>query len=98
MCDNALKITISDLKFLQDKLTKPHLLSKDIVQNMNNIYHAQKDENWMHFEQCKRWRGENPNDDQLRLIALVEKSAHQVDVINHQIITLVENMKCSTID
>ena len=90
VCDNTLKIAISDLTLLQDKLLKPHLLNKVVIQNINNIYHAQKDNNWMHFEQCKRWRDESPNDDELRLIALIEKNAYQIDVINHQIITLVE--------
>jgi hypothetical protein len=52
----------------------------------------------MYFEQCKKWRDENPNDDELRLIALIEKNAYQIDVINHQIVTLTKSIKCSEID
>ncbi len=98
MCDNTLNITISDLTLLQDKLLKPHLLNNVVIQNIYNIYHAQKDDNWMYFEQCKKWRDENPNDDELRLIALIEKNAYQIDVINHQIVTLTKSIKCSEID
>lgn len=57
------------------------------------FYSLQRTDNWVFFEQCKKWRNENPDDAQLQLISQVEKSAHQLDVVNKRILILINQLR-----
>lgn len=71
------------------RLQAGHGLDSKECQALIKFHQTQNDNNWVFFEQCKRWRNDNPDEEALRLIARLEKSAAQLEVINQQIIALV---------
>lgn len=77
---------------------KPHVLDDETVARIIKLHRSQNADNWVFFEQCKKWRNENPTDEALQLIAQVEKNAHQLEIVNNEILTLVDSFKGKTID
>ena len=98
MSEGQLESSIGQLSNLKQAQSKPHVLDDGIIARIIKLHSEQNSDNWVFFEQCKRWRNENPSDEELGLIARVEKSASQLEVINNQILALAHSFKDKTID
>lgn len=98
MLEAMLTEAAQDLARLQDIKIESSYFSKDIIISLANKYYEHKINNWIFFEQCKRWRSDSPDDEALKLIATVEKIANNLDITNHNIVKLVENIQYSIID
>ena len=83
------------LKKVKDK---PHVLCDNDVQRILKLYTEQLDTNWIFIEQCKKWRGQSPNDDQLKLIREIEDHAYNYEPIAKQILALAKFIENNTID
>jgi len=98
MSAGQLESSIEQLKNLELAKGKPHVLDSDTIERIINLHRSQNNDNWVFFEQCKKWRDANPDDEQLRKIAEVEKNTSKLESVNHEILKLVESFKGKTID
>lgn len=97
MIETMLTETKTDLEMLNNiKIESPYL-SKEKISLILNKYNEQRNNNWIFFEQCKRWRNDTPDDEELRLIARIESVANLLDINIHKIIGLIENINRSII-
>lgn len=97
MLEALLNEAKNDLASLQN-IKEAYCFSKDTISSLANKYNEQKTNNWIFFEQCKRWRSDSPNDEALKLIAVVEKIANNLDITNHNMVKLLENIQYTIID
>lgn len=98
MSEGQLEASQEQLKNLRMAKSKPHILDEATVNRMIKVHRSQNADNWVFFEQCKKWRNDNPSEEQLRLIAQIEKSAAQLETVNLEILALAESFKGKTID
>lgn len=98
MCENSLDVATKDLSYLKNSQLNPQQLNSNLIHRVLNMYSSKTEDTWVFFEQCKKWLNDSPNDEELKLIARVEKTANQLDVINHEILDLIRNIKLSIID
>ncbi len=98
MCENSLDVATKDLSHLKNSQLHPQQLDSNLIHRALNMYATKTEDTWVFFEQCKKWLNDSPNDEELKLIARVEKTANQLDVINHEILDLIRNIKLSIID
>lgn len=74
------------------------LCNSETIEQIIKLHNAQNADNWVFFEQCKKWRNENPTSEELKLIAQVEKSTNQLEEVNNKILTLANSFKGKTVD
>lgn len=98
MGDGQLQASLEQLKNLQKVQLKPHVLNDEMLHRIIKVHTSQNTDNWVFFEQCKKWREQNPNDEQLGLIAQVERNAYEREQVNHQILKLASSFKGKTIE
>ncbi|HHM2297747.1 TPA: hypothetical protein ACRIDK_000664 [Legionella anisa] len=96
--DGQLEASIEQLNNLNQVQSKPHVLDRETIERIIKLHSAQNADNWVFFEQCKKWRNENPTNEELKLIAQVEKSTNQLEEVNNEILTLANSFKDKTID
>jgi hypothetical protein len=98
MSERQYKASIEQLNNLNQVMSKPHILNKDTVERIIRIHTSQNDDSWVFFEQCKKWRTEKPTQDELKLIAGIEKNAAKLEEVNNEIIALANSLKDITIE
>lgn len=98
MSEGQLEASQEQLKNLRMAKSKPHILDEATVNRVIKLHRSQNADNWVFFEQCKKWRNDNPSEEQLRLIAQIEKSAAQLEMVNLEILALAESFKGKTIE
>ncbi|HEM6966050.1 TPA: hypothetical protein U2K00_003049 [Legionella pneumophila] len=98
MSEGQLEASCEQLKNLQMAQEKPHVLDDETVARIIKLHRSQNADNWVFFEQCKKWRNANPTDEELKGIAQVEKNANQLETVNNEILTLADSFQGKTID
>ena len=93
MSDSQLDAAHEQLNNLLKMQTQPHRSNHAALERIIKLHTSQNTDNWVFFEQCKKWRDDNPNEDDLKLIARVEKSAYELEKINQEIIKLAASLK-----
>lgn len=83
---------------LEKAKDKPHILDDETIERIIKLHCSQNEDNWVFFEQCKKWRDASPSDEQLAQIAEVEKNTSKLESINNEVIKLAESFKGKTID
>lgn len=91
--ESQLEAAHAQLEKLQAAESQIEGIDPRTLMRLNKLYSSQKMDNWVFFDQCKQWRNSNPNREQLRLIAYVEKNAAQLDLISRQILVLIESLQ-----
>lgn len=86
MSEGYLEAAMEQLKRLQQALARCELPDNKTLHAMVKFHQTQNENNWVFFEQCKRWRNDNLDDEALRLVARLEKSAAQLEAVNRQIL------------
>ncbi|AOU90866.1 hypothetical protein LEAN103870_15030 [Legionella anisa] len=89
--DERLESVCLQLKNLENVRTNPQQLNSETLTRIMKYCYAQKENNQAYFEQCSQWRNSTPNEEQLQLIARIEKSAAKLEFINQEILKLVES-------
>lgn len=98
MSEGQYEASLDQLNNLKQVRLKPHILDKETIERIIKLHQSQNKDSWVFFEQCKKWRSENPTQDELKLISRIEKSIHQLEETNIEIITLANDLKDKTID
>lgn len=98
MSEGQLNSSCEQLENLQKIPSKLHILDNATLDRIIKLHSSQNADNWVFFEQCKKWRDENPNEEELKLIAQVEKSAYELEQVNQEILKLANSFKGVTID
>ncbi|AHE67122.1 hypothetical protein Loa_01574 [Legionella oakridgensis ATCC 33761 = DSM 21215] len=93
MVESWLEESCAQLKKLQQM--KPHsdYVDKETLFRLVKSHRSQNTDNWALFAQCKHWRNQNPNEEQLRFIAQVEKNAAKLDAVNQEIASLFKSFQ-----
>ena len=98
MSEGQLNASCEQLKKLKPAQSMPPILNDAILDRIIKLHSSQNADNWVFFEQCKKWRDENPNEEDLKLIAQVEKNAYELEQVNKKILKLANSFKEKTID
>ena len=98
LAKGQLEEAMNILPTLEQVKHKPHVLCDNDVQRILKLYNEQLDTNWIFIEQCKKWRNQSPNDDQLKLISEIEEKAQNYEPIARQILALGKLIENDTID
>jgi hypothetical protein len=98
MNEGLLEASRDQLENLKKVQVKPHVLDSPTIDRIIKLHQSQNADNWVFFEQCKKWRNDYPNEQQLSEIARIEKSAMQLETVNLEILALAESVKSKTID
>ena len=98
MSDGRLEASFQQLMNLQKVQSRSHVFDVQLLHRIIKSYTSQNADNWVFFEQCKKWREQNPNEEQLAFISQVEKSAYELEQVNFQILKLANALTSKTID
>lgn len=93
-----LESSVEQLDNLELAKGKPHVLDSETIERPIKLHRSQNNDNWVFFEQCKKWRDNNPDNEQLSQIAEVENNTSKLESINNEILKLAESFKGKTID
>ena len=77
---------------------KPHVLDDEIIKRSLRLYTEQNEDTKVVFEQCKRWREENPSEEQLTKIEEIEEIATELVQVNNEILAIMNRCKEQTIE
>lgn len=86
------------LRLLKACENKPHVLDDYTVDRIIQVYTGQNETLWIPVEQCRKWREQSPNEEQLSDIIQVENSFKNLRSVNDQILALAYCLKKNTID
>ncbi|HGO6769306.1 TPA: hypothetical protein ACK8S9_002839 [Legionella pneumophila] len=86
--DNRLNDSLNHLQLLEKNKDSQAIDPRH--KKLITFYEKQKTEGWMFFEQCGRWRGCNPSNDQLKMIAYIENMSHQLETVTLSILNLLK--------
>ncbi|WP_133127274.1 hypothetical protein [Legionella nagasakiensis] len=91
MVENWLEESCLQLKKLQQMQKNSDILDKETLIRLVKSHRPQHGDSWVLFAQCKHWRNQSPDEEQLRLIAQVEKSAEKLDSVNQEVVLLLKS-------
>ncbi|KTC89847.1 hypothetical protein OQJ15_02365 [Fluoribacter dumoffii] len=91
--EERLESALSQLKNLQQMQVPSQPLDPKTLGGIIKYHEAQKINNQTCFEQCKQWRNDNPNEEQLHQIAHIEKSAAKLELVAQEILKSAEYIK-----
>lgn len=83
------------MKAVEDK---PHVLNDEIINRSLKLYNEQYEIIDAFLEQCRRWKEQSPNKEQLAQIHRVENCNKELLDVNTKILSLVDRFKDHTIN
>lgn len=89
------KKQLINMKAVEDK---PHVLDDEIINRSLKLYNEQNEYIDIFLEQCRRWKGQSPNSEQLAQIQHVENCNKMLLELNTKILSIVNRCKDHTID
>ena len=98
MSQKQLLASEGQLQNLKKVEQRPHLLDDALMDRAIKIHTEQNPMLWVSIEQCRKWREQSPNQEQLVDIDQVEGNFKKLIDVNEQIIALAQEIKKGTID
>jgi len=98
LAKGQLEEAMNILPMLEQVKHKPHVLCDDDVQRILKLHNEQLDTNWIFIEQCKKWRSQSSDNNQLKLMTEIEEQAQNYEPIAKQILALAKFIENDTID
>jgi hypothetical protein len=86
------------IRNLEQVKNKPHILDDETVARVVKLNTEQNENNWILIEQCRRWRKEKLDKQQLEGVQEIESNAQELKKINEQILNLANGFKDRTIN
>lgn len=83
--ESQLDAACEQLNTMQQAVSKPDGYDSVILTRLAKWHRSQNADNWVFFEQCKQWRNQNPDEEQFRLIAQLEKLAARLELVHREI-------------
>ena len=83
---------------LEQVKSKPHILDDETVARIIKLHTEQNENNWVLIEQCKRWRKEQLDEEELKSVQEIEANAYELEKTNKQILDLANSFKDHTIN
>ncbi len=94
----TLSASLDQLQNLESVKTKPYLLDDEIIKRILALHNKESDTTEFFLAQCKQWRKQNPNPEQLLDIDKVEQINIRIKKTNEQLFFLANHYKDHTID